>query len=1201
MGQVLQQRYELLHELGRGAFAVSHLARDRATGGHCVAKVLSLAQAQSPRAHELFEREAKVLANLDHPRVPKFTDFFTEQTADDVRVVLVQEFLPGVDLARRVRESGRLPEVEAIAIGVDLARVLEYLHAFLPPILHRDVKPSNVLIGPDGSARLIDFGAVRDKVLHDPLLGPGGPTVVGTFGYMPPEQLHGLAEPASDVYSLAATLVHALSGLEPWELDKDAMRPVLRPRVPACEELLRVLERALEPDRRRRTATARQFREALERVASRPPRKPLAVRTAVRGLAVITAAVAGAAWLLSASPAAEPRAPGRATPGTVGSRPAARPQAMPSAPLRLHRSVAWPQGARDAAGDPLLPGVVRRLGTVRLRHGGPVRSLAFTADGRGLLSAGDDRSVALWDAATGALRRRFEVYSPVMAIRASKDGGRLAASLGDRNVRVFDLGDGRELARLIVPSAASDGLGLRDLEFDPGDSSRLATLTGRGVLDLWRVVAAGGGGHERRIVPCEGPARGLTYVNDGPAARVEFACGREIVTVDPRGGTVVARRAVTHGQDRMLRTPEGYWWATTTSSHVARIDATADKVDLELPRLPDNATSLALAADGHTVFAGLADGSAMAFDATTGLRRQAFEGHHGPVLAMAASLDGRLFATGGADHTLQLFEQASGAPVVTGLQGHRHAVEALAFSVSGGTLYSGGADGQLVEWGPEGRLRSVQALSGAVMLVAPWGPTRLLVGERERLGRDDALGLGAVRRLRVFDGHGASRELALPPQAWGVAHAPGVARVAAASATSVHRYSLASEEHMSFPTPARELPVAFSPDGRVLATLRAEGGYPRALVLRDADTGRQLAGDAPASGGPGPTPCRGADGSFLLQGGSLYRVGHAPQPLLQYAGAAGGGTVCAVSPDAQRLALVDGDRIQLREVRSVGYGRGWEMWRLAWLRGHRGPVTALAFSPDARFLATGGADTQVLVWDLDAVRRGVSGALEYFAPTWPPLPAAAPASSVLVEIGFDAPPRGVAPILVPAPMAAAAFVPTARGRALDSRSPLVYPEGVGIALGDNWSFEATFTLPAAAFPLPPYLVFMRSEAVHLYVQEGKAQLGLGFLNQGGGMGQDLQPWTGALRPGVPYHLALTYERASGGLRICVDAACAPGSQNFTLADRVGELVLGDRDARGPAFTLIDDVRFHSRVLSDAEIARGAGARTVRARDVEARQ
>lgn len=1200
MGQVvLQQRYELLHELGRGAFAVSHLALDRVTGSRCVAKVLSLAHVDSPRAHELFEREAKVLANLDHPRVPKFIDFFSEETADDVRVVLVQEFLPGIDLARRVREVGPLPEAEAITIGVDIARVLEYLHAFLPPILHRDVKPSNILIGPDGSARLIDFGAVRDKVLHDPLLGPGGPTVVGTFGYMPPEQLHGEAEPASDVYSLAATLVHALSSLEPWELDKRELRPVLRPRVPASEELLRALERALEPDRRRRTATAREFRAALERVASRPRRAPLAVHTAVRGLAVIGAAVAAAAWLLTASPPVDPSAPPRSTPSAVGSRPAPPPHGASSAPLRLRPSVAWPQGRRDVAGDPLPPGVVRRLGTVRLRHGGPVRSVVFTADGRGLLSAGADRSVALWDTATGVLLRRFEVHAPVSAIRASKDGRRLAASLGDRGVRVFDLGDGRELARLIVPPGPDDGQPLPELEFAPTDSSRLATLTGRGVLDLWRVVAGGGGGHERRIVVCEGPARGLTYVNAGPGARLELACGREIVTVDPRLGAVVARRAVTHGRDRMLRTPEGHWWAASTSSHVARIDATRDQVGLELPRLPDNATSLALAADGRTLFAGLANGSAMAFDASSGVRRRVFEGHHGPILAMAASPDGRLIATGGADHTLQLFEQASGAPGVVDLPGHRHAVEALAFSVSGGTLYSGGADGTLAEWGPDGRTRRVQALSGAVMLVAPWGPARLLVGERERLGRDEILGPAAVRRLRVFDGHGAAQEFPLPPQAWGVAQAWAVGRVATASATSVHRYALASEEHVSWATTTRELPVAFSPDGRVLATLRADGGYQRALVLRDADTGRQLARDASASGGPGPTPCRGADGSFLLQGGALYRVGHAPQPLLQYAGAVGGGALCAVSPDAQRVALVDGDRIQLREVRPVRSGRGWEMGRLAWLRGHRGPVTALAFSPDARFLASGGADTQVLVWDLDAVRRGVAGAPEYFAPTWPP-PPPVPASSAVVEIGFDAPPRGVAPIHLLAEKAAAAFVPTPHGLALDSRSPLVYPEGVGVALGDNWSFEATFTLPPAAFPLPPYLVFMRSEAVHLYVQEGKAQVVLGFLNQGGHMGQDLQPWTGPLRPGVAYHLALTYERTSGGLRVCVDAACAPGSKNFTLADRVGELVLGDRDARGAAFTLIDDVRFHTRVLSDAEIARGAGARAVRARDLELR-
>ncbi len=1180
MGQVLKQRYELLHELGRGAFAVTHLALDLATGQKCVAKLLSFTREQSPRALELFEREARVLAHLRHPRIPRFVEFFTEETADDVVAVLVQQHLEGTDLARRVRDARPCSEAEAVAIGREVASILEHLHAFQPPILHRDVKPSNVLLAPDGSAWLIDFGAVRDTLLHDPLLVPGGPTVVGTFGYMPPEQFHGEAEPASDVYGLAATLAYALSGLEPWELDKQEMRPVLRSRIPASEPLLRVLERALEPDPRHRFASARAFREALEAVAARPA--PLAVRPAVRGVAVIVLAWTAAAWLITRpqDPAARVRPPlSPAAQRAVTGHDMARASAPEPA---LRPSVPWPLVAHDEAGEPLPPGVVRRLGTRRLRHGGPVRAVVLTPDGRTVISGGADGILSLWDAATGVQRQALAAYAPIVDLAVSEDGRRLGAGLADATARVFALPSGQPLARLHL--SPDEGTHRLAVAFASGD--RVATATPRGALDFWSLSRAEA--HLRQVTACAATPWAL----DRKAGGFELGCGRDHLTIDPVTGVVQARVALDRTGDFLVRQRGGGWWGSS-GTEAWRLDASGRATETSF-RLHSNASALAVSADGRVGALGLADGTRVVFDAVRGAQQRMLEGHVGAVLAVALSADGRLLASGGEDHTVRVADLVAGTEVES--PGLRHAVEALAFSASGGSLFSGSAEGQFVEWGIDGRPREQHSVGGAVRVVAPLDRSRTLVGERSGVGRNEHP--DRLARLRVFAGFAAVREIALPANASGYAIAAPAARLATATATHVHTYSLADadDRHASWATPAPERPVAFSPDGRVLATARDEGNFEVSLVLRDADSGRQLGRSAMGRGGPGIVPCRGADGSFLLAGGSLYRVASAPQPRIHYAGVVGGAGDCAVSPDGKQVATIAVDRIQWHAVRLEDSRRGREMWRQAWLHGHRGRVTALAFSPDGRLLASGGFDTRILVWDLKAIADELGDERPVAAPLWPPL--TGPPSAAGVTIDFDGPEKGVTPWH--ARPSSGVPAPVLRGRALDTRAPRVYPEARDVRLGDAWSITATFRLPAVAFPLPPFLSLLRSEALFLYLQEGAARLVLGFLNQGGHAGQDLTPWTGSLKPEHDYHLAVNYDRTRGRATICVDAACAPGPASPHLADRLGELTLGDRDPKGHAFALLDDVRILARELTDAEIARAAGRAAIRARDAEAR-
>lgn len=214
---------------------------------------------------ELAEREARTLASLDHPRLPKYFEHFEEDGA----LYLVMEKIEGESLAA-LRSSGRaMSAADVIRMLEDIADALRYLHGRAPAVVHRDIKPGNVIRRPDGSFALVDFGAVRDR-----LKPAGGSTVVGTFGYMAPEQFQGRASPKSDVYALAATALSMLTGEEPQDLPHaglgiDVAR-ALPKGTPAA--LVRALEAMLVPDPDRRVDSVDDAL-ALLREASEPKRR----------------------------------------------------------------------------------------------------------------------------------------------------------------------------------------------------------------------------------------------------------------------------------------------------------------------------------------------------------------------------------------------------------------------------------------------------------------------------------------------------------------------------------------------------------------------------------------------------------------------------------------------------------------------------------------------------------------------------------------------------------------------------------------------------------------------------------------------------------------------------------------------------------------------------------------------------------------
>jgi serine/threonine protein kinase len=262
-----QTQYQIRGILGEGGSGITYRAKIVGTDRLVALKELSLQQMTDWKALELFEREAQVLAKLDHPAIPKYIDYFAIDTPQNRSFYIVQELAPGKTLAAWLQEGWRCDEAAVKSIATQLLQILTYLQELDPPVIHRDIKPSNILRTADGQISLVDFGAVQ-QTYHNTFLR--GSTVVGTFGYMAPEQFRGQSLPATDLYGLGATILTLLTNRSPAELDQDNLKINFRSKVQVSDNFADWLEQILEPD------TADRFSSATVALGTlrNPPRKP---------------------------------------------------------------------------------------------------------------------------------------------------------------------------------------------------------------------------------------------------------------------------------------------------------------------------------------------------------------------------------------------------------------------------------------------------------------------------------------------------------------------------------------------------------------------------------------------------------------------------------------------------------------------------------------------------------------------------------------------------------------------------------------------------------------------------------------------------------------------------------------------------------------------------------------------------------------
>ena len=264
--EILVNKYQIIDILGQGGVGITYRSRDIETDRIVAIKALSLKRARDWKAIELFDREAKILSQLNHPAIPQYIDSFQVDTEIDRQYYIVQTLADGESLFDAI-ESGWKPTIaETKDIAAQVLEILTYLHTLNPPVIHRDLKPQNLIRNNDGKIYLVDFGSVQDTYYTV----TGGSTVVGTYGYMAPEQFRGQAYLSTDLYGLGTTLVYLLTGTDPAVLPQQKLKIDFHDFVSLPSEFANWIDRLLEPEPTRRFRTAELALAVLDARSSLP-------------------------------------------------------------------------------------------------------------------------------------------------------------------------------------------------------------------------------------------------------------------------------------------------------------------------------------------------------------------------------------------------------------------------------------------------------------------------------------------------------------------------------------------------------------------------------------------------------------------------------------------------------------------------------------------------------------------------------------------------------------------------------------------------------------------------------------------------------------------------------------------------------------------------------------------------------------------
>jgi WD40 repeat protein len=1028
LSQVEAERYEVGGEFAQGAIGRILQARDRRLD-----RPVAIKELLEPGGdmEGRFVAEAFITARLQHPAIIPIYDAGRWTTGEPFYAM---KLVSGRSLAAVIAEKETLEERLALLPHVlAVAEAIAYAHT--ERIIHRDLKPANVLVGAFGETVVVDWGLAKDLALKDTAqkdkTEPGGSavpltnedssrtqhgTVVGTPAYMPPEQAAGHpVDERADVYALGAILYHLLAGEKPYEKGTPSQvieqvvggPPVLlgerQKGIPA--DLLAIVAKSMARLPDERYASAREFAEDLRRfqtgqivgahVYSVTERFWRFIRRYRAAVAVTVVAVLGMVGVGTASilrvlaerdraevaqhdaESARQQTQERADELTLQHARAAVDR-DPNEAITWLRSLSqgfahW-SAVRTIAADARAHG----FATILKGHTQTVNDVAFTRDGKRLVTVSDDHSVRLWDLEHGGERILSGHTDEVWRLELSPDGRFVATASKDRTVRLWNLetGESRVLASHPGP--------VYGIAFTPDGHQLVTSCRADELVRIWDVAT---GALVRTLRTGQGPIYQLLLSRDG---RYVLIKSRELPRAELWDLVQGTSHVLEHDGTVMAvaLSPRGDLAATGALDQTVHVwDVRTGKGRLLGEQL-GSTSALAFSPEGKQLAAGSGEGHLRLWNLDTG-RSELLGSHEGRINQIHFSQDGRTLATSSDDGTARLWDLASGHSRV--LHGHQSAAVPLDLSPDGQWLAVGSYDAttrvfavkaepnrlvattpaslnvlaaspgghHLAMLGADGALHLVDVVTGSTAVLENSGasePLPLQFSPDGRWlatgGRDGSVQLwdaATSQRVRQFEGHASMlTALAFSHEGRSLAIADAKGEVRILEPGSGQARSLGFHDQAV-------LRLEFSPDDRRLAA----GSKSGEIRLWDIATGnlQTLRGHEDEV----RSLIFSADGQRLMSGsmdhtlrlwdlvsGQSRRVDTSGSGVRQLLMTADGKLLISSSVNDSSLRLWDS---------RTGEPRGM-------LRGHRGEITDMKLSPDGHRLASASPDRTIRLWDL---------------------------------------------------------------------------------------------------------------------------------------------------------------------------------------------------------------------------------------------